>query len=1170
MDVNKSCLLATLWNQYGKITDCGSNETQENGITYNAYTPLDLYVSGDIRSMTGCANTALGQLIYYFVQKDYYDDSVSYNITPNVLNETDAYVSYANIPDAMLYISASGSETGGTLSFADINEKLASFVPVPVDTADESFDQKSLAAADYIAALNFSLGVLNKSTFSYIFSTGAVLNTEVLFRYGFQGADIVELQEDESNVWLSQEDQLLSNEAIEILIENLENGKPVILGLPGHGVVLDGYDRDSDTFHVNYGWGKEEAESPSPGDNEETSVSTRWYTREELKNLQTSTLILDISPEYQKTFTVTDPRLFGSGTLLHAVRQAVSMKGDNTIVFDETLADSAALELSQTLLVKDKTTFSGFNMTIFSADPDDSDTAGESGDSENSSENGEDGADEKGYTMLSGECGSQICFTDFKGNIICNFNRKHFAAFDFSESSQLSLSTENAMIFAGISQFDNADILADMKAGNIDDLIRQTKKQFAVTASDGDDLIRLDNATLVIGDIDLADGHDTLTVTGNSRLFGDIEVGSGDNVITISSGSSVCGKLLDKAEICLILGEASAGAMFEISGKAGETIENILSVTIDASQAEAQEYILFKNGQKSVLSKNIQITGGGGIIVTKDGTVKWIADGKYTPSSGGGDENFEEINVLSGETVTDARVNANEILIFQDGSKGSGSLNIADGGQVKVKTGAEFIFDISSMPEENENGIINNYSAINGTFHFAIAVAAAQAYGNYILANNIEEFQFSCPISVTAGNITLGTFSAANDEMEFTNGDVTYTLICDEKNNSLNLSIRSAFETVAKNDGKIELKWHNPRGNSGYFVELSQRGDTDSIRFFTNDNYVNIITAGAGEYEWRAMAPGLDTEYRGGGSFSVAGTQGKTPAAGSNSTLYSAGENDGVPDLFLAESSGTWRPGFVAEYAGLPENWTENCDIDLKVALDGKNRYEDIFNGAGNDAASVYLSDSENGDAFFLDDIYSAFPDQNQCERIANITGIYAGGGCDIIDLTTDKFNFSGENIKVYGGNGDDIIWASSESACTLYGDRGNDTLIGSGKDDRLIGGAGDDIMHGGGGDDTFAYGDPATWGNDTIYQLNGEDDIVTLFFEQSGLRNKINIEDIEDGVRFTVDGYENSSITLYCEKYAQIYAQDYSSAAEIIAGGGCGECASEKIFEGKNNGMLA
>ena len=55
-------MLSTLWSQSG-VARVGNNTT----VRYNEYCP---YISGSsTHSVTGCTNTAAGQIIYYFIEK---------------------------------------------------------------------------------------------------------------------------------------------------------------------------------------------------------------------------------------------------------------------------------------------------------------------------------------------------------------------------------------------------------------------------------------------------------------------------------------------------------------------------------------------------------------------------------------------------------------------------------------------------------------------------------------------------------------------------------------------------------------------------------------------------------------------------------------------------------------------------------------------------------------------------------------------------------------------------------------------------------------------------------------------------------------------------------------------------------------------------------------------
>ena len=200
-----------------------------------------------------------------------------------------------------------------------------------------------------------------------------------------------------------------------------------------------------------------------------------------------------------------------------------------------------------------------------------------------------------------------------------------------------------------------------------------------------------------------------------------------------------------------------------------------------------------------------------------------------------------------------------------------------------------------------------------------------------------------------------------------------------------------------------------------------------------------------------------------------------------------------------------------------------------------------------------------NGDALFVEDIYTSFG--KDAARIAQIDEIRAGAGDDIIDMTSQRFAYVGDGVKIYGGLGNDTIWANSGSN-TLFGDTENDRIVGGSDDDVIIGGSGNDALHGGGGDDIFCFG--GNWGSDTVEQLaDGE---ITLWFE-SGSESNWNADTLTytDGANsVTVSGVSADNITLK-------FGDDNSLRYDDLAASGCFDnAASEKIFEDKNKGFLA
>lgn len=255
---------------------------------------------------------------------------------------------------------------------------------------------------------------------------------------------------------------------------------------------------------------------------------------------------------------------------------------------------------------------------------------------------------------------------------------------------------------------------------------------------------------------------------------------------------------------------------------------------------------------------------------------------------------------------------------------------------------------------------------------------------------------------------------------------------------------------------------------------------------------------------------------------------------------------DGNMDLFFANANGTWIKGYAAEHHGILYGWDGTGE---RVSLKGKNQLSDIFAGSS-DANILVMTDDANGDTLFMDDIYSVFGEQ---ARIAQIDEIRAGAGDDVVDMTSQRYSYSGDGVKIYGGLGNDTIWSNNGSNI-LFGDAGNDRIVGGGDNDVIIGGSGNDSMHGGGGNDIFCFG--GDWGIDTIEQLaNGS---VTLWFENGSVSNwDVATMTYSDGVNSVkVSGVDN--VTL---KFGNV---DTAVAGAFL------DVASEKIFEDKNKGMIA
>jgi Ca2+-binding RTX toxin-like protein len=343
--------------------------------------------------------------------------------------------------------------------------------------------------------------------------------------------------------------------------------------------------------------------------------------------------------------------------------------------------------------------------------------------------------------------------------------------------------------------------------------------------------------------------------------------------------------------------------------------------------------------------------------------------------------------------------------------------------------------------------------------------------------------------------------------------------------------------------------WTEIQNSSGYVLSIGHQDAEDAFSVGFYNTACDICNLPNGEYA--AQITEID--------FGVSSAESPLTVEDNLTPQEVVSVQNGLNDLFFAKADGTWAPRYSAKHLGSVNDWTGTGE---RVALTGKNRLTDFFRGSA-DANLLLLTDDDNGDALFVDDIYSDSPDGQDSgqSRLSQIHSILAGAGDDIIDMTSQCFEYLGGGLKIRGGDGNDTIWAN-KGANLLFGDTGDDRLAGASGNDVLAGGSGNDSMHGGGENDIFTFG--GNWGSDTVVQL--ADGSVTLWFDAGDESNwnaaSLTYTDGDNSV--TVSGVEADRITLK-------FGNDGSELfAMLVSGGVFEEFTSHRIFDTCGAGSLA
>ena len=578
------------------------------------------------------------------------------------------------------------------------------------------------------------------------------------------------------------------------------------------------------------------------------------------------------------------------------------------------------------------------------------------------------------------------------------------------------------------------------------------------------------------------------------------------------------------------------------AGEANDTIVN-LGGTIGVISGTANRTTVYSGGEAHVFSSGVAndtiVSSGGKAHVYSCG----VANDTIVSSGGCLDVSLWEAGGTANGIVVHKGGTVN---VGSDGTV-TGKLMFEEGAVVSMTEGAVLDFDLTQA-EAGADALVNDLSIIQGTPLYTLTVDTNRDWTpgtyDYTLANGAADFDGTISVVSIAGD-ELGMLTVG-ETVRIGYNDYTLNLL----ESALSVTIEAPDLTPQATVGTAEQVSWEATGADQYIVEYSTDNFEHVIQIVTTASATDMLELPAGTYQWRVKAD-ENSDWAVGESI-VSEVEPDTPK------VVQAVE-DGSDDLFFAAPSGTWSDIFFARHEGSVNDWTGTRE---GASANGKGRIRNLFFGTA-DPNVLCLTDAENGDGIFVDDIYTDLPDEvaEHTARLYRIREIRAGAGDDIVDMTSQRFEYTGDGLTIRGGDGSDVIWANKGDNM-LFGDDGNDRIVGASGSDVIVGGIGNDSLHGGGGEDTFIFCD--NWGVDTVEQL--ESGTITLWFA-NGDESNWNAETLTyaDGEnRVTVSGVSAEQITL---KFGDDGSEQFAALSNT---GAFDAFASRRIFEESDSGILA
>ena len=610
---------------------------------------------------------------------------------------------------------------------------------------------------------------------------------------------------------------------------------------------------------------------------------------------------------------------------------------------------------------------------------------------------------------------------------------------------------------------------------------------------------------------------------------------------TVSSGGSADNTTVEKG-----------GSMFVSSGGMADRTTVSSGGRLYVSGGMADRTTLSSGGSLFVLSggmaDNTMVFSGGRLYVSGGGTANIT-----TLSSGG------SITVSSGGTATVTGKTSFDALALVSMDKWAVlDFDLTQADPVLVMSSYTWM-----VQEHEKDAFVNDISVIRGTPRYTLTVnrdlklnpGVGDSYGYILLGHGAESFNGTISVVDETGDAfgTLAVDKTVVDNKTIKVGYDTYKL--HQLGSMLVVTVEAPDLTPQAPVGTQEKVSWETTGANEYVIEYSTDNFEHVIRVETAGNAIDMPDLPAGTYQWRVKADG-NSEWAVGEEIVSAEPEDNAPK------VVQAVE-DGSDDLFFASANGTWGQFYYALHVGSIGDWTGTNEL---VSAEGKDRIQNLFFGS-DDPNVLCLTDADNGDAIFVDDAYTGLPEEVEANtaRLYKIQEIRAGAGDDIVDMTSQRCEYTGDGLTIRGGDGDDVIWANKGNNM-LFGDAGNDRIVGASGNDVIAGGIGSDSMHGGGGNDVFAFCD--NWGADTVEQL--ETGTVTLWFA-SGDESNWNAEtltytDGENSVK--VSGVTDEQVTL---KFGSGETPEDADRFASLSGMGVFDAfTSRRVFEESGTGILA